>query len=208
MTDLVYFNEKNFPDLKELISLENRIGNKGLILLKKFSSEKEAKELREKAEKAINELKIKGFDLKLAHLITKTDAREVRKFKGKVDLIAVEGGNVTINKFAVSAAGINLLLNPYKEGRLSFDTAIARIASENRVKVGITFSLFLQARGFNRINLFKNYSFIVKLIQKFKAPVKIFSGASELNEVRSIKDLNAFMVLLGYSREKLKSDLE
>ncbi|MFH1544846.1 MAG: RNase P subunit p30 family protein [archaeon] len=208
MIDLIYFNEKAFPDLKELIDLEKRIGNKGVILAKKFSSEKEAKELKEKTEKTIKELKIKGFDLKLAHLITKTDAKETRKFKGKIDLIAVEGGDVTINKFAVSTAGINLLLNPYKEGKLSFDTAIARIASENKVAVGITFSHFLQSRGFNRINSFKNYSFIVKLIQKFKIPVNVFSGATELNEIRSIKDLNAFLVLLGYSREKLKSDLE
>jgi len=193
MIDLVFFNERIF-DLKAIAETESMLGNSAVILAKNFSSEKELKELKEKIER-------EKFDFRPCHLITALEPKELNKFKGKA-LVAVLGGNVTLNKFAVSTKGIDFLLQPCTEGPLSFDTAIAQTAEDNGIPIAFTFRQFLEMEGMKRSFLFRNYSFTVRLIKKFKLDCLIFSGAKFYDQMRSIKDSTSLLVLLGFTREQ------
>ncbi|MEW6294927.1 MAG: RNase P subunit p30 family protein [Candidatus Diapherotrites archaeon] len=193
MFDLVFFSER-ISDLKAIAETESRLGNNTVILAKNFHSEKELNELKEKI-KGIN------FKFKLCHLITAPEPKELNKFKGKA-LVAVLGGNVTLNKFAVSTKGIDFLLQPCNEGQLSFDTAIAQTAADNGIPIAFAFSQFLEMEGVRRRALFRNYSFTSRLIRKFKLECMMFSGAKGLGQMRSIKDLTSVLVLLGFTREQ------
>ncbi len=145
---------------------------------------------------------------RLCLLLDKADPRLVQRFRGKADFLAVRGGDVQLNKFAVSTKGIDFLLMPCDSGKLSFDTAHARLAAENGVPVAISFADFLRAQGRKRSLLLKNYFMVVKLLKKFRANALFFSGASKPEELRAVEDLAAFATLLGFSRAQGKRLVE
>ncbi len=145
---------------------------------------------------------------KLCLLLDKADPRLVQRFRGKADFLAVRGGDVQLNKFAVSTKGIDFLLMPCDSGKLSFDTAHARLAAENNVPVAISFADFLRCGGRKRSLLLKNYLMVVKLLKKFRANALFFSGASKPEELRAVEDLAAFACLLGFSRAQGKRLVE
>ncbi len=137
---------------------------------------------------------------KICLVLDQPDQRAVQRFRDKADFIAVRGGSTEANKFAVSTKGVDFLLMPCTEGKLSFDTAIARLSAENDVPVAVCFADFLRCGRQKRSLLFKNYFMVVKLMKKFRANALFFSGASKPEELRSVKDLAAFACLLGFSR--------
>ena len=145
---------------------------------------------------------------RLCLVLDKPDQRAVQRFRGKADFLAVRGGPVEANKFAVSTKGVDFLLMPCDSGKLSFDTAIARLSAENNVPVAVCFSDFLRCNGRKRSLLLKNYFMVVKLMKKFRANALFFSGASKPEELRAVKDLAAFATLLGFSRQQGKRFVE
>ena len=193
MNDLVFYH--NSLNLNELIQIAKSLNTKTIILAKNFHSIKEAEDLRKK----VSSYK---FDFKLCHLMLSSNSKQLSQFKNKVEFVAVLGGNVELNKFAVSSKQIDFLLAPITFGRLSVDTAIARIAAENDKRIIFLFSDFLNSFGLKRMQLFRNAFFSMKLFKKFKVTSSIFSGAEYLDELRSLEDLSVFLELLGLN-EKL-----
>ena len=120
--------------------------------------------------------------------------KELNKFRNKTDFIAVLGGNVSSNSFAASSKKIDFLIKPCIEGRLSFDTAIARTAKENQTELIIPFSQFLENSG--KTSLARNYSFCLKIANKFKLNPKVVSFAKNINGLRSLNDLEYFKKFL------------
>jgi RNase P/RNase MRP subunit p30 len=130
------------------------------------------------------------------------DGNLLQQFKKKVDLIAVKGGNPTMNGFAVKAKGVDFLLMPCSPNRAEFDRQTARNAADNGVPIAITFSDFLSANPFQRSQLLKNYSMVVKLCKKTGASCLFFTGARNATELRAPKDFAAFAQLLGFNAEQ------
>lgn len=180
----------NSFELHELALAEKKLENKEVVLCKTFS-EKELSELKEKIKK--QKFSVKFF---ACHLLVKSNSKELNKFKNKTDFIGVLGGNVSVNKFAVSSKKIDFLLAPCNEGRLTFDTAIARTARENKTEILIPFSQFLNSSYSKRVSLTKNYSFMLKLSKKFKLNTRVVSFAKDFSELRSIEDLESFKKFL------------
>ena len=100
------------------------------------------------------------------------------------------------------------LLTPGDAGKLSFDTAIARLSAENEVPIAVSFADFLRCGKQKRSLLLKNYFMVVKLLKKFRANALFFSGAGKAEELRAVKDLAAFASLLGFSRQQGKRLVE
>ncbi len=195
MKDFVFYSSEF--NLSELAEKETQLENHEVVLCKNFS-EKELQELKEKTRK--EKFSVKFF---FCHLLFKSDSKEINKFKNKADFIGVFGGNVSLNKFAVSNKKIDFLFAPCSEGKLTFDTAIARIAKENSTEILIPFSSFLNAVHSKRVSLAKNYSFMLKLSSKFKLNVLVVSFAKNFFELRSVKELEAFKSFLEKKFEKI-----
>lgn len=187
--DLVFAWGEDFEDTAR------QLGNQGLILA--CQDERALEGCRKAHPKA-----------KLCLLLDKPDSRAVQRFRGKADFIAVRGGNPMLNKFAVSTKGVDFLLMPCDAGKLSFDTAIARLSAENNVPIAVSFADFLRCGKQKRSLLLKNYFMVVKLMKKFRANALFFSGAGKAEELRAVKDLAAFASLLGFSRPQGKRLVE
>lgn len=190
MIDLVFFD-----DLKVLKKYSREFGTDNYIIAKNFKSERELQELKEK-------IKREKLSFTICKILEKANSKELNLFNGKADFIAVRGGTPELNKFAVSSRGVDLLLQPINSGKLGFDVGIARIAAENNVPVAFLFSPYLNATPFQRSMVFKNSFLAVKLMLRFRANALFFSGANEGGELRAVKDLSSFAVLLGFSREQ------
>ncbi len=192
MVDLVFFD-----DLKELKKYGKELDNDKIIIAKNFKDEKELKELKGKIKK-------ESQNFRICKVLEKPDSKELNMFKGKADFIAVMGNSTELNNFAVSARGVDFLLQPVGSGKLEFDSAIARGAAERNVPIAFLFSEYLGAGPFKRTMLFKNSFLAVKLMKRFRANALFFSGAGGVDGLRAVNDLSSFAVLLGFSPEQGK----
>ena len=189
--DLVQF------DNLQAIEKHSKFLNAGTyIIARSFKSEGELSELNSK----IKKFNGKTITFKTCHIIEKPDMKQIQKFRGKTDFIAVRGGTPEMNKFALSHKGVNFLLQPCISGKLGFDTALARTAKENKVPVAVPFSQFLNSRGRERSMLFKNYLMAVKIMRRFKVPVMFFSCARNGNELRAPENFTSFAQILGFGK--------
>ena len=195
LIDLVLFN-----DLKALQKLALKLETNTYIIAQYFSIQS--------LEKIKKEIQNTDFDFKLCHILSTEDPAQAKKFKQKVDLIAVLGGKVNLNKFGVTNKNIDLLLCPVTEKKFEFDTAITQTAFENNKPIALLFSQFLDLQGIKRANLFRNYFFALKLCKKFKIPMLFFSGAKNENQLRSPKNLFNLATLFRYSPEQANHFLE
>ncbi|AJF60828.1 MAG: hypothetical protein J4224_04735 [Candidatus Diapherotrites archaeon] len=173
-----------FTDFGKIAAIANDLGINEIVIAKDFS-EKELEELK----KEIPKQKLKFFTCKV---LEKTDAKALKRFRGKADFVAVKGSTVQLNKFAV-ASKVDFLLQPIDSGKLRFDTAIARVAMQNNVRVCFLFSEFLEAKPFQRALMLKNAFMVSKLARKFGCSLQVFSGATSEWEMRHERGLQNFL---------------
>jgi len=185
-------------NISDIVSISKFLKVKKVIVAKKFANILEIEKVREKTKK-------EPLAFYFCHILDKADYNEVKKFKQKADLIAVQGGDVGINKFAVSNKLVDILLMPCDSHKLTFDTALARLAKQNNTRIGILFSNFLETKhGFERTMLFKQYIFVTRLLKKFKVDALFFSGAKKTTQMRNPEDLSAFANVLGFTESQAK----
>ena len=192
--DLVCYSA--FRDLKAIKETALKLGTEVVILADHFQK-KELLELKKK-------IRPEKFPFLTCHVLDKADSNQLKSMRGLADFIAVKGGNISLNKFAVNHKSVDFIVHPVSSGKLEIDTAIARLAKENNVKLNFMLSDFLSVEGFHRSMMFKNALMAVKLLKKFKAEALFFSGAKEASGLRQPKDLAGLAFLLGFTPEQAK----
>ena len=192
MKDLIDFNE--FTDLKQLQAQAKKLGTTELILAKNYSKP-ELKKLK-------NELGQNNFNFKTCQVLEKTDAREVKVFRQLADYVAVKGGNMKLNKFAVNQKEVDFLLQPLGSGKMEMDTAIVRLAAQRKVRIVFLFTDFLNSHGYAKSLMLKNALMLVKLMKNLKVEARFWSGAKNAFELRAPKDLSSLLVLLGFTEKQ------
>lgn len=195
MLDLIFYS--NAAELERIRARALELGTTKLLLAKNFS----LNELKQLKKDLVGEKKVKHY---FCHVLEKDDSRELKRFLGSVDFLAVQGKNMKLNKFAVSQKKVDFLLQPFAWKKMEFDTAIARLAHDNDVKIVFLFNEFSERQGFQKSLVLKNAFLCVKLLKKFKAKALFFSGAKNAFQLRSPKDLQSLAVLLGFTLEQAK----
>jgi len=180
MEDLIRFSR-----LGE-ISAASDLHITNLIIAGNFT-EKEMDALRENAKK------FPAMQISLCKILAKPDAKELSRFRNKADYIAVDGRSLQLNKFACSTKGVDFLLQPLDSGKLYFDISLARMASQNNVKIAFLFSEFLNCSGTRQALLMKNAATVSRIARRGHAHQLMFSGANDNWEMRLPEDLGIFM---------------
>lgn len=109
------------------------------------------------------------------------------------------GGSLRLNQAIVRKKGVQILLDPVTPKAKEFDTAIAQVAKDNGVAIGISLAQILDAVGPDRVRLLKNLFHLIKICKKMKNDVVIVSGARNVYEMRAPKELASIGVLIGLS---------
>jgi len=128
-----------------------------------------------------------------------------RAERGEAAVIAVHGGDETINRAAVEA-GVNLLAHPNKgrgRGR-SFDHVLAREAAENGVAVELSLAPALRSSGGERIKAIRDLRTTLKLLRKYNTPFVVSADPYNHLQVRAPRELRALAHLVGVEDDEFE----
>ena len=170
----------------------------GLIFLKIFKSPKEIKQYREL-------LKIQKIPIKyeIGLLIQPTKPSELQlaqKLKSFVKLVAViSDGSEKINRATLETKDVDYIFGlasatgrdhtHYRRGGVN--QVLAKLARDNGIKYGLSFSRFLEEADWRRVRLLGRWIFNAMIFRKYKVPTEVFSMASKPENIRSLAILNA-----------------
>lgn len=129
--------------------------------------------------------------------------KQVRKFRDKVDVILVHGGDLKINRAATEEPRIDILCHPYRN---RYDSGINHVlavkAAENKVSIEINLKYFLLTRPNQRYRVLNQFRQIVKLQCKYKFPVIITSDADSVYDLRHPHDIIALASCFGMTNDE------
>lgn len=113
-------------------------------------------------------------------------------------LIAVHGGDETINRAAIDAEA-DLLVHPNRNrGRgTSFDHVLAREAAEKGVAVELSLAPVLRASGGERVEAIRDLHTTLKLVRKYGTPFVVSADPYTHLQVRASRETRALARLVG-----------
>lgn len=124
--------------------------------------------------------------------------RLVEKYRNRVQVLAVHGGDEAINRVACEDGRADVLAHPHDGGKTSgINHIIARLAADKQV--AIEFSLFpiIHNRGGTRVRTLSSYRANFALVRKYGAPYVITSGAMSHYDLRDPRSMIALARLFG-----------
>ncbi|WP_414469183.1 ribonuclease P protein component 3 [Methanobacterium sp. ACI-7] len=134
--------------------------------------------------------------------------KKVNKFRDKVDVVIVNGGNLKINRAACEDPRIDILAHPYKNRRDSgINHVLAKKAFENEVAIELSINPLLKTRLSLRAKLLSQFRHIIKLQRKFNFPILISSNAHSIYDLRTPEDIIAISKCFGMTDEEAVSSL-
>ncbi|MDP7079548.1 MAG: RNase P subunit p30 family protein [Candidatus Undinarchaeales archaeon] len=117
------------------------------------------------------------------------------------DIVAVLGGDLAINKYAVESRETDVLRAPYRGRRDSgVDKVVAEAAARNGVALELSFADVL-APNSGRIGLLRRLGELVEFAGAFDTCLVLSSGAIDMLGLRVPQDLAAFVTCLGMDNE-------
>lgn len=122
------------------------------------------------------------------------------------DLIAVHGGDSSINSAAVEHDGVDLLAHPNRNrgsGR-SFNHVLAREAAENGVAVEFSFAHVLRKSGGERVKVLRDIHETLGLIHKYGTPFIITADPYTHLHLRAPRELRALARLVGFGDDEFE----
>ncbi|MCS7097085.1 MAG: hypothetical protein NZ926_01180 [Candidatus Methanomethylicia archaeon] len=127
--------------------------------------------------------------------------RDLRYFRGKVEIIAVFCENLQVARFAARDRRVDILNFSFYDWKKNFfDVSEAKLALENNAALEINVAELLRCSTVGeRIKMLKIMSENVKLALKYNLPVIFSSGAMNIFEMREPRALASVATLLGAS---------
>ncbi len=129
--------------------------------------------------------------------------KQVQKFRKKVDVILVHGGDLKINRAATEDPRVDILSHPYRN---RFDSGINHVlavkAAENSVAIEINLKYFLLTRPNQQYRVLNQFRQIMKLHRKYDVPVIITSDTSSFYGLRNPRDILALAACFGMTKDE------
>jgi len=132
--------------------------------------------------------------------------QKVASMRGRVDFLAVHGGQDKINRAACEDPNVDLLVHPQKDGK-KLGVAAAKAAKDNQVAIGLDLGPLIKFRGGSRIRWMNTIQKDLALIRKFDLGLMITAGAYSHLDLRAPRELAALANLLGLEGEVAKDAL-
>ncbi|MBB6067484.1 ribonuclease P protein component 3 [Methanococcus maripaludis] len=120
--------------------------------------------------------------------------KAVKKYRNKVDILLVEGGDVKINRRVLEMNDVDILSTP-ELNRMDngLDHILARLGSTNRVAIELNFGNLLKSKNYDRSKILWAFQRNLKLAKKYDTPVVISSGANDIYGIKAPGDLRGFL---------------
>jgi len=122
---------------------------------------------------------------------------EIKKYKGKKDILIVKGENEEINRAAVETAGLDILLQPVK-----FNHILARMAGDNSIVIGFNTGSIIRMRGEARIRELRIMRTNLKYARKYDLQMILTGSPYSHYDLRSPREMAALASLFGMTEKE------
>lgn len=126
----------------------------------------------------------------------------VGKFRRKVDVLAVHGGDEGINRAAVENPNVDVLLHPATLKGSGLNHVLAKSASDNDVAIAFDIVSLLTLRGGRRVHALSHFRECLLLARKYDVPFLLTSNASFCYELRAPREIIAMATLFGMGHDE------
>jgi ribonuclease P/MRP protein subunit RPP1 len=183
--------------IEQIINFAERLGYSGIAVCDNFQGLEKLNELKNEIDKFKTDLEV--------HLGVKIQAKDVNELKEalskvreKVMIVAVSGGDYTINRTACEDSRVDILFHP-EAGRFDngLDEPSLQSATQNNVAIEINFREILNSFRKPRSYTLNHIEQNIVLCNRFKTPMIICSGAESIWDMRAPRDLISIANVLG-----------
>ncbi|MCQ2972206.1 MAG: ribonuclease P [archaeon] len=133
----------------------------------------------------------------------------VKKYRKNCNCISVVGGNLKVNRAVCEDIQIDILSRPYlKRYDAGMNHVLAKLAYDNNIAVELSFKDILNSYLSNRAKILANWKEIYTLYRKFEFPFIISSHAESVFDLRSVRDIQAFLISTGLKEEEISKMMD
>jgi ribonuclease P/MRP protein subunit RPP1 len=125
--------------------------------------------------------------------------RGLDRFRDRVCVLAVHGGDETINRAACEDSRVDVLAHPGEGRSPGINHIIARLAADHGVAIEFSLYPIVHYRGGSRVRALAAYRANFALVRKFDVPYVITSGALSSYDLRDVRSAVALCRLFGMS---------
>lgn len=122
------------------------------------------------------------------------------------EIVAVHGGDPTINRFAVEQPAVDVLAHPMA-GDGDVNHVLAKAAVENGVRLEVSLASVLRDAGGSRVRAIAGHRKLAELIEEFDAPYVVSGDPHGHLELRAPRELVAVGEVLGMDADRLADGL-
>lgn len=126
----------------------------------------------------------------------------VGKYRSKVDVLAVHGGDEGINRAAVENPKVDVLLHPGTPKGSGLNHVLAKSASDNNVAIAFDMASLIMLRGGRRVHTLSHFREMLMLARKYDVPFLLTNNASFCYELRAPREMMALTTLFGMERDE------
>ncbi len=147
------------------------------------------------------------FDYGLEIKTTKADdlVKQSRKNRQKIKYIMAHGGSDKINRQAVENIKLDTLSRSYYKRRdCGINQVLSKEAVKNNIAIELTIKDILTNHSSYRAKIIDNYKEIIKLYRKFKFPLLLTTGATNIYDIKSPRDSIAIFKSIGLTDTEIE----
>ncbi|MFB6188919.1 MAG: RNase P subunit p30 family protein [Halapricum sp.] len=122
-------------------------------------------------------------------------------------IVAVHGGDVAMNRFAVEQPAVDVLAHPMA-GDGDFNHVLAKAAARNDVHVELSLSRVLRADGGTRVQALRDLRKLRELLADAGAPFVVSADSRSHLQLRAPRELRALGTVLGFESGTIETGLE
>ncbi len=146
-----------------------------------------------------NEVLPENFSIYKAIEISAKPSRlreEIKKHKGS-DILTVIGGDESLNRAAVEAEGLDILLQPAQ-----FNNVLAKAASDNSIAIGFNLGSLIHLRWEARVRELSIMRKNLRHARKYNLLMILTCNAHSIYDLRSPREMTALAGLFGMAKEE------
>lgn len=121
--------------------------------------------------------------------------------------LAVHGGSVAMNRFAVEQAAVDVLAHPMRDDG-DFNHVLAKAAAENGVRVEFSFRDVLDWTGGKRVRRLQSLRKLRELVDYYDVPYVVSADPASHLDLRASRELVALGKAVGFSADRMLTGLE
>ncbi|MEA1984692.1 MAG: ribonuclease P protein component 3 [Euryarchaeota archaeon] len=180
---------------EQMASIAGRIGYSGIAITNHSSSKD-----------AVVEVDTPGIEVFRGVELMVSNASKlhglVGKYRNKVDVLVVHGGNEDVNRAAVENPNVDVLAHPQTSRDGGINHVLARSASENNVAIGFNMDTIIKGRGGRRVQTLSHFRKNLELVRKYDVPMLLTSNAASRFDMRAPREMIALAGLFGMRRDE------